>query len=158
MSQESLEKEYICAMRGLTSTVNVLSAERNGVKKAMTATAVTSLSLDPPSMIASVNLNASIHNLLSVGNCFCINVLTSSQSELADVCSKNEEEDSRFKIGNWVYYDNIPYNQDSQSNVFCRCFDLSKQVTHTIFFGEVIKVINNDTSSPLLYREGDYVE
>ena len=45
----------------------------------MTATSVTSLSLNPPSMLVCVNKEASIHKILDKGSSFCINVLSNSQ-------------------------------------------------------------------------------
>ena len=157
MAFNSLQSDFLEAMRNYTSTVAVLSAEHNGVKQAMTATSVASLSLDPPSMIISVNQEASIYNILGKGRNFCVNVLSSKQVALAEVCSKNEEE-SRFEVGSWSAFNNIPYNSDSLINIFCRCFDISEQTTHTVFFGEVIKIINSKGSTPLLYREGRYIE
>ena len=93
-------------------------------------------------MIIRVNQEASIYNILGKGRNFCVNVLSSKQVALAEVCSKNEEE-SRFEVGSWSAFNNIPYNSDSLINIFCRCFDLSKQTTHTVFFGAVIKIINS---------------
>ena len=43
---EDLKKSYINAMRGVTSTVSIISAKADGERHAMTATSVTSLSLD----------------------------------------------------------------------------------------------------------------
>ena len=57
---EDLKKSYINAMRGVTSTVSIISAKSDGERHAMTATSVTSLSLDPPAMLVCVNKDASI--------------------------------------------------------------------------------------------------
>ena len=84
-------------MRGVTSTVSIISAKENGERHAMTATSVTSLSLDPPAMLVCVNKDASIHNIINYGSSFCINILSSRQKELAEVCSKSEEGEARFE-------------------------------------------------------------
>ena len=125
MTLHSLQEEFVDAMRSYTATVNVISAQHSGKKQAMTATSVASLSLDPPSMLISVNKEASIHNILGKNRAFCINVLSPTQIDLAELCS-NEEEEERFEKGNWGSYKDIPYNEDSVINIFCNCFDCGK--------------------------------
>ncbi len=158
MAFNSLQSNFLEAMRNYTSTVAVLSAEHNGVKQAMTATSVTSLSLEPPSMLVCVNHEASIYAVLEKGLSFCVNVLTTEQVGMAEICSKKGKEDERFSVGNWSILEETPYLIDAQSNVFCKCIDLLKYETHTIFLGEVKKVINKKISNPLLYKDGRYLD
>ena len=47
MEDPVLKKSFLTSMRGIASTVNVISAISNGEKHAMTATSVNSLSIDP---------------------------------------------------------------------------------------------------------------
>ena len=101
MQNSDLKKTFLASMRAVTSTVNVISASREGERHAMTATSVTSLSLDPPSMLVCVNKDASIHKILSEGSHFSINILSSSQRELAEVCSNSDEGESRFVNASW---------------------------------------------------------
>ena len=157
MTLHSLQEEFVDAMRSYTATVNVISAQHSGKKQAMTATSVASLSLDPPSMLISVNKEASIHNILGKNRAFCINVLSPTQIDLAELCS-NEEEEERFEKGNWGSYKDIPYNEDSVINIFCNCFDLFNQSTHSVFFGEVTKIIKSGDSVHLIYHDGKYIK
>ena len=87
MDSEPVKKEFLQAMRGITSTVTVVSAKDGKNKQAMTATSVTSLSLDPPTMLVCINHEASIHELINEGLGFCINILSLGQKNLADICS-----------------------------------------------------------------------
>ena len=157
MTLHSLQDEFVDAMRFYTATVNVISAQHLGIKQAMTATSVASLSLEPPSMLISVNKEASIHNILGKNRVFCINVLSSTQSDIAKLCS-SEEEKERFEKGKWLSYEDIPYNADSVINIFCNCFDLFNQSTHSVFFGEVTKIIKSGDSVPLIYHDGKYIK
>lgn len=157
MSLHTLQEDFTDAMRLYTATVNVISTQHLGLKQAMTATSVASLSLEPPSMLVSVNKEASIHDILGKDRPFCVNVLSAKQEDLAVLCS-SEEEEERFGKGNWSFYKDIPYNSDSVVNIFCDCFDSFSQNTHTVFFGEVTKVIKSEDSVPLLYRDGRYIK
>ena len=158
MDPEPVKKEFLQAMRGITSTVTVVSAKNGENKQAMTATSVASLSLDPPSMLVCINHEASIHEVMKEGLGFCINILSLGQENLADICSVKEKEEQRFLEGNWSELENIPYNSDSQSNLFCNCVQAIQNSTHTIYVGEVTKVINKNTFDPLLYKDGNYLD
>ena len=158
MDPEPIKKEFLQAMRGITSTVTVVSAKNGENKQAMTATSVASLSIDPPSMLVCVNQEASIHEVMQEGLGFCINILSLGQENLADICSIKEKEEQRFLEGNWSELENIPYNSDSQSNLFCNCVQVIQHKTHTIYVGEVTKVFNKNTFDPLLYKDGNYLD
>ena len=155
---EPVKKEFLQAMRGITFTVTVVSAKNGENKQAMTATSVASLSLDPPSMLVCINHEASIHEVMKEGLGFCINILSLGQENLANLCSVTEKEEQRFLEGNWSELENIPYNTNSQSNLFCNCVQAIQNSTHTIYVGEVTKVINKNTFDPLLYKDGNYLD
>ena len=157
MDPEPFKKEFLQAMRGITSTVTIVSAKDGENKQAMTATSVVSLSLDPPSMLVCINQEASIHKVMKEGLGFCINILSLGQENLADICSIKGKEEQRFLVGNWSELENIPYNIDSQSNLFCNCVKAIEHTTHTIYLGEIIEVLNQSSLNPLLYKDGNYL-
>ena len=157
MDPDPDNKEFLRAMRGITSTVTVLSARDGESKEAMTATSVASLSLDPPTMLVCINHEATIHNIMKEGLGFCINILSVGQEGLADVCSIKEKEEQRFLEGSWSEFEDIPYNEESQSNMFCNCIKTIEHTTHTIYLGEIIKVFNQGSFKPLLYKDGNYL-
>ena len=157
MDPDPVKEEFIRAMRGITSTVTVVSAKDGENKQAMTATSVASLSLDPPTMLVCINHEATIHNVMKEGLGFCINILSVGQEGLADICSLAGGEGQRFLEGNWSELDDIPYNKDSQSNIFCNCIKAVEHTTHTIYLGEIIKVLNQSSFNPLLYKDGNYL-
>ena len=81
-----------------------------------------------------------------------------SQENLAEICSIKGKEEQRFLESNWSELENIPYNIDSQSNLFCNCVQAIQHSTHTIYVGEVTGVINKNTFDPLLYKDGNYLD
>ena len=157
MKGSELKKEFINSMRGVSSTVNVISSQYEDTDHAMTASSVVSLSLDPPSMLVCVNKEASIHKKKEKERFFCINILAKDQIDLANLCSSADNEDSRFNSEEWSLMKGIPYNNESSANIFCRCFDSFFHSSHTVFFGEVVEVINNNKEGPLMYGAGKYL-
>ena len=157
MDNSKVQEDFLIAMRGITSTVNVISAKLNEERHAMTATSVVSLSLSPPAMIICVNKEASIHNILRKDKKFVINVLSDRQQNLSELCSSSEEGESRFKDGGWVMEDEIVFNYNSVSNIICNCTDVVDHSTHSVFFGDVMEVKNNNKDRALLYSNGGYL-
>ena len=157
MENSKVQEDFLIAMRGITSTVNVISAKLNDERHAMTATSVTSLSLSPPSMIICINKEALIHNTIYEDTKFCINVLSNQQKDLSEVCSNSEEGEPRFKDKGWVDDKELIYNSNSISNIFCLCTKVIDHSTHSVFFGEVIKVNINNKNKALLYASGEYL-
>ena len=157
MDLDPVKKDFLLAMRGITSTVTVISAKDGENKQAMTATSVVSLSLDPPTMLVCINHEALIHDVMKEEVGFCINILSVGKESVADICSIKGKERQRFLEGNWSELDNIPYNKDSQSNMFCNCIKAIECTTHTIYLGEIIEVFNQSSFNPLLYKDGNYL-
>src|SRR6185369_16186002 len=72
------------AMRQLTGGVSVITAGRGRDVSGMTVTSVSSLSVDPPSLIVSINRTASSWPLIQRHGAFGVNILTADQVEIAE--------------------------------------------------------------------------
>ena len=152
-----IQQDFKQSMRFLAASVNIISTAHEGKKFAMTATSVTSLSMDPPSLLVCVNKNASIHDtLISDGQQFCVNLLSKGQEDIATTCSINEKEPERFQFDAWDTED-IPYLKSAQSNIFCEVIDHFEHATHTIFLGNVVKSTFKDQFNTLIYADGKYI-
>ena len=114
------KEQFLIAMRFLASSVSVISAkDSSGNLFAMTASSVTSLTMDPPSILVCVNNGATIHDVLMKGENLCINILQKTQQEISNICSSKELESTRFQNDFWDTSD-IPFIKDSQANIFCK--------------------------------------
>ena len=72
---EELRASFKLAMRRFPAAVSVITAADQTRRHGMTATAVTSLSLDPPSLIVCINRSTLLHDVMLLGRHFCVNVL-----------------------------------------------------------------------------------
>lgn len=153
-----LKEALRMGMRRLAAGVCVISTQANGERYAMTASSVTSLSDDPASLLVCVNQQASMQPVLCLGQPFVINILSSSQEDISNLCA-GQEGQGRFSLGNWGETDEqIPYLHDAQANFFCRvdndnyCYG-----THQIVIGRLERVITADVAvDPLIYLDGSY--
>ncbi|MBV8524182.1 MAG: flavin reductase [Acetobacteraceae bacterium] len=148
--------EFKRAMRRLASTVTIIStADVNGNRYGMTATAVSSVSMDPPSLLICVNQNASIHAPLLERGAFCINVLTTEHEELVNAFSGRLSGSERFTVGEWRDdASGIPYLDGAQCNLVCDIDTVMPFGTHSIIIGLVTGVRVAEGITPLIYADG----
>ncbi len=147
-------------MRNLASGVCVVTAlTDDGERVAMTASSVTSVSDNPPSLLVCVNRDAGMHLALEKTQNFSINVLNKNQKEISNTCAKPAEGDSRFQVGNWVVDEDtgLPYLEDALSVFICEKKQVVPYGTHNIYIGDIAKVHFGDGEPDILvYAKGAY--
>jgi flavin reductase (DIM6/NTAB) family NADH-FMN oxidoreductase RutF len=148
---------FRAAMRRYAATVTIVTATDGRRCHGMTATAVTSLSLDPPSLIVCVNQETLLHDILLSARRFCVNVLSREQARLSKAFSGALPPEERFELGAWRQTaDGISFLADAQARVFCRKVAMIPFGTHSIVIGEVEGIGMRETVEPLLYQDATY--
>lgn len=146
------------AMRRVAATVHVVTICVRGKPMGLTATAVSSLALTPPSLLVCVNQSSSMHHPMTDVRRFCVNVLGQDQIDVARAFSNSALRDVRFQTGDWrVDGDEPPRLADAQASIVCTRRDLHAFGTHSIFVGEVDDVTLRDAVDPLVYLDGRYL-
>jgi len=139
-------------LRRLAKAVVVITACDGSRRCAMTATAVSELSFDPPSLLICANRSASMFPLLEEGANFCVNILDVSQRDIADRCAGAVRGDARFDVGDWERAANGGWILDgAQASFACVNEQSLFYGTHGIFIGRVIDVRIHGDVSPLIY-------
>ena len=152
----SIQDNFRLAMRRYIYSVSIMSNKDNADNpNAITVSSVTSISMDPPSLLICINKSSRIHNTIELGSKFCINLLNNNQQNLSNICSDEEMYDQRFKDKNWNL-DDIPFLQNAQANIFCKVDKLTSYHTHTIVVGLVEEANYADEISTLTYVDGEY--
>jgi flavin reductase (DIM6/NTAB) family NADH-FMN oxidoreductase RutF len=131
---------FRAAMRHLASGVCVVTHNVGGARAGMTATAVASLSLDPPTLIVCLNRAASIHSGLAPGAVFGVSVLGADHRELAERFAgrTGEEGADRFREGRWLIPPSgAPLLWDALAAFECEVEDVVERHTHAIVIGRV---------------------
>jgi flavin reductase (DIM6/NTAB) family NADH-FMN oxidoreductase RutF len=154
--QEELSTAFRNAMRRFAATVTIVTACDHERRHGMTATAVTSISMEPPSLLVCVNQKALLHEVLGRARHFCVNVLNRHQAGLSAAFSGATSLD-RFAFGEWgETEDGVPFLKNAQSNLFCRKVGALPFGTHTILIGAVEAVGLGEADAPLLYQNAAY--
>ncbi|MDC1491635.1 flavin reductase family protein [Gammaproteobacteria bacterium] len=154
------QDKFIKALRNLAYPVCIISNLEDDKKNAITVSSMTSLSIEPASLLACINKSASIHKALKRNNFLYVNLLSSSQEEISTICSSSDLGVSRFENNHWSYDKNdIPYLHGSQSIIGCRIEEMVEYATHSILILSIENVIlNSDIPDPLLYCNGGYLK
>ena len=91
------------SMRRLAGGVCILASARDGERHGLTMTAVCSLTLDPPMLIACVNRDAGAYETMRSTRRVSVNLLGSDQIELAELFSSSTIKGTeRFERAEWV--------------------------------------------------------
>jgi flavin reductase len=151
----SIQDNFRLAMRRYIYSVSIMSNKDDGYLNAITVSSVTSISMDPPSLLICINKSARIHDTLKIGSEFCINLLNKDQEELSNICSDEDSYDERFNDKNWNT-NGVPFLANAQANIFCKVDKLSSYHTHTIVVGLVEDANYSDEISTLTYVDGNY--
>lgn len=146
------------AMRKVPSAVTVVTAEHEGQRRGLTATAVCSVSADPPQVLACVNKGGRAHACIAQAHAFAINYLSDSQAPLALAFSRQAgDPDERFRPDDWATgAQGVPVLRDALVSLACRVVHSVDCGTHTIFVGEILDIRQQDQRS-LLYKSGEFL-
>ena len=155
----TVQTAFRSAMRRFASTVSIISVQSGSDRHGTTATAVTSVSLDPPSLLVCINQDSRLHGFLRAESRFCVNFLHVGNRNVSRVFSSALTSAERFAHGDWQTDHNaIPYLADAQANLFCAKELEVPYGSHTVFIGRVFDARVRDDVYPLLYGNGSYTE
>ena len=148
------------AMRRLTGGVSVITAGRGRDISGMTVTSVTSLSVDPPTLIVSVNRGASSWPLIRRYGFFGVNILTSDQVGIAERFTGKGglKGAGRFAGVEWTTrVSGVPLLAGALAAIDCEVEDIVERHSHAIVIGRVLDVTVSARTAALAYWQGQYV-
>jgi flavin reductase len=145
-------------MRRLTSGVSLITTAVGQERYGLVATAVTSLSAEPPSLLICVGKSVSAHRHLDASKSFCVNVLSIAQEDMAARFSMSVEREKRFDSGTWqTLQTGAPALVGSLVTFDCEVQQKVSYFSHTVFFATVVAVeMGAEPVDPLLYVDGSF--
>jgi flavin reductase len=158
--EEAVSKvEFRNAMARVCAPVNVITTNGPAGRGGFTATAMCSVTDEPPTLLVCMN-NRSAQTSLFVENCrFCVNVLTQEHKDLAgSFAGQQTDMDARYATASWI--DLRSGNQalaDAIVSFDCRLVEARLVGTHNIFIGEVVDIRSRKDGHALIYFDRNYV-
>ena len=157
---EVTASDFRGAMRQLTGGVSVITAGRGRDISGMTVTSVSSLSVDPPSLIVSLNRESSSWPLVKRYGFFGVNILTSDQIDIAERFTGKGglKGADRFAGARWTTRaSGVPLLADALAAIDCEVEDVVERHSHAIVIGRVLDVAVSARTAALAYWQGRYV-
>lgn len=136
------------------SGVSILTVRNNGVDFGITASAVSSVSVDPPMLLVCVNKSTGTCHGISDTESFTVNIVNENQKELALRFARANTD--KFKEVDFSYGElGNPVLHHTLAHLECRVVEEVTGGTHSVFLAEVqnAHAANGD---PLLYFRGKF--
>ena len=150
-------EEFRSALGRFVSGVTVVTTlDKENQPVGITVSAFSSVSLEPPLVLACIEKRASVHDYLSEGTHFAVNILAEDQEQLSRRFSSKDQD--RFNgTGYREGATGAPLLEGALAYIECRVVHAFPGGDHTIVVGEVESVSVAD-HRPLAYYRGGYTQ
>jgi flavin reductase len=158
--EETVSKaDFRDAMSRVCAPVNVITTNGPAGRGGFTATAMCSVTDEPPTLLVCMNGKSAQSGLFLENQRFCVNVLANDHQELAGYfAGKQADMSARYAAANWV---DMPSGTqalaDAMVSFDCRLVEAKLVGTHNIFIGQVIGIRSRPDGEALLYFDRSYV-
>lgn len=162
----ALQTEFRNAMAQLGSAVSVITTDGPAGKFGFTASAVCSVTDQPPTLLVCMNRHSFANDHFKQNGTLCVNVLSSEHQDLSGVfANASLRSEQRFQHDNWqVMSSGAPVLSSSVASFDCIIDTCHEVGSHTVFYCQVQAIRVSEQPRGLVYfnrryhRIGDDVE
>lgn len=137
------------------SGVVVITTSDGHLPHGMTVSAVSSLSMDPPMLLACLNTTSRTQEAVSRSGVFAVNILAEHQGELAARFARSGLTDKFDGVAYSRGRTGVPLLDGALAVVECKVAEVVTGGTHRVFLGRVLHAEATD-GSPLAYFRGRF--
>lgn len=151
--------DFVTAMRRFANPVTIVATGASPERAGMTATAICSLSAEPPQLLACVNRGSSTAQAILRNGRFSVNLLDAAQSHLAHGFAGRDgtRGEARFQDDDWrAGPHGTPILVSSLVSFECLVAQTIAAATHMVLVGAVLGLDVAGEGSPLLYGAGRF--
>jgi flavin reductase len=153
-------QEFRDAMARLGAAVNIITTGGPAGRGGFTASAVCSVTDEPPTLLVCMNRGATAAPAMKENGTVCVNVVAAGQKETAMVfagitkCTMEQ----RFHAGTWATLaTGAPVLEGAVASFDCRIVDIVEKGTHLVVFAEVQAIrLGSQSDHGLIYFARDY--
>jgi len=146
------------AMRRWATGVTVVTAAHEDVRHGMTVSSFTSLSLDPPFVMVSLENQARTFEIVRAAGSFGVTILAEDQEGISiHFANTLTDLGSRFEnLDTFSLTTGAPFLKGGLAFFDCRVVTSLPAGTQTVIVGEVLSAKEGDEKLPLLYYDRGY--
>jgi len=147
------------ALGSFANTVTVVTTAHNGQRFGFMSTAVSTVDFETPTLLITVNRNASSHDPIAASGCFSVNILAEDQEDISVRFTgfRGHKGEARFEGADWsVLQTGAPVLQQAVAALDCRVMQSQVFGRQTLFFGQVVAGQRAEQKRPLVYFGRSY--
>jgi flavin reductase (DIM6/NTAB) family NADH-FMN oxidoreductase RutF len=147
-------QDFVNAMASSAMGVSIVTTRGMGGRFGLTVSAWSSVSVEPPLLLACINRKNKIFEEITANGFFAVNALDDSHADVAKIFAGRpvSGEAYVFEEGQWdEAAHGLPLLKDASAHFVCALDSFHDAGTHRIFMGRVTQAIPG-TVSPLLYH------
>jgi flavin reductase (DIM6/NTAB) family NADH-FMN oxidoreductase RutF len=146
------------SMRAWTSGVTIVTASHAGEQHGMTVSSFTSIALEPPLIIISLQTDSRTHNLIAEANTFAVTILADGQEDISDLFAGRvtDVENRLADVETETLVTGTPFIKGGLAYLDCRVTQAIAVGTNTLFLAEVVAARGNGDGKPLVYHDRKY--
>lgn len=149
---------FVSAMARAVTGVSVVTTSGDSGQFALTVSAVSSVSADPPLLLACINRRNPLRAAAIGNGRFAVSLLTAGQASVADVCA-GRGPGMPFDLTGVHWVDGttgLPLVEGASAHFECVLETAHEAGSHTILLGRVVAAAATDVVEPLLYNLRQY--
>jgi flavin reductase len=153
-------KEFRDAMARLGAAVNVVTSDGSAGRAGFTASAVCSVTDDPPTLLVCLNRSSRNNALFKANGVLCVNTLGSQHQALSDAFGGKGGLDAtgRFALASWSsLVTGAPVLEHAAVVAFdCRITEVLEKGSHSVLFAEIAAIRHGAAGGALIWYGRDY--
>lgn len=156
---EANAANFRAALRHLAGGVCVITAGEGDQRTGLTATSVSALSAEPPTVMFGLNRSSSSYAVLRQHGRFAVNLLSAEQKQVADRFAGRggEAGPARYDGAAWTQGGGgALLLQGALASLACDVEETIERHSHAIVIGRVREIRLGGADAALLYWRGDY--
>ena len=148
---------YRNGMARLAAAVTIVTTDGPAGRAGFAATAVTSVSDNPPTLLVCLNKGSSAYPAVSANGLVSVNVLSAEHEPVSRLFGGKTPVDERFAAASWETTQTGCHRlQGALTSFDCRITSVADGATHDVLFCEVIDVRTREDGRSLIYFDRDY--
>ena len=150
---------YREAMARLGAAVSVITSDGPAGRCGFTASAVCSVTDDPPTLLVCMNRGSRSNEDFKANGVLCVNTLAAPQQALSPLFAGLTEPDmaARFAAASWAVLETgSPVLADAVVSFDCRIAQIAEVGTHSVFFCAVAAIQFGPVDEGLIYFGRSY--
>lgn len=149
--------DYRDAMARLGAAVSVVTTDGPGGQAGFTASAVCSVTDDPPTLLVCLNRSASVYPVFETNGVLCVNVLAAGQQALSNLFGGKTPMPERFAAARWsLLVTGAPVLEGATVSFDCRVTRRTEVGSHDVLFCEAVAIRGSDKAQGLVYFDRRY--